>query len=203
MARISTTAPVSKIPRLDKDGWLRLERGDVEKGFAEADYILDGTYETPMQYNCSPMPRAVVCEWQGDKLTCWADTQLPLYLWRDLASSLNMPQSNIRLISNYAVGGYGGKSPEKTATLTAIMARRTGRPVKAVFTRAEDFIGTHHRISYLNYNKIGVKKDGTITAIYSRILANWGSDTRRPLHLSGHGDPRRLHHALPVGKFAG
>jgi xanthine dehydrogenase molybdenum-binding subunit len=169
-----------KIPRLGPDGWLRLEVGEVEKGFAAADFILEATHETPVQYNCSPMPRAVVCDWQGDKLTCWADTQLPLYLWRDLASSLNLPQANIRLNSNYAVGGYGGKSPEKTATLTAILARRTGRPVKAVFSRAEDFIGTHHRISYQNHNKLGVKKDGTITAVHSRITANWGSDSSSP-----------------------
>ena len=166
-----------RIPRLGEDGWLRLEAGDIDKGFAEADYILDGTYETPIQYNCSPMPRGVVCEWAGNKLTCWADTQLPLYLWRDLAHSLGIPQSDVRVIANYAVGGYGGKSPEKTATLAAIMAKRTGRPVKAVFSRTEDFIGTHHRISYKNYNKIGVRKDGTITAIYSKIIANWGSDT--------------------------
>jgi len=166
-----------RIPRLGEDGWLRLEAGDIDKGFAEADYILDGTYETPIQYNCSPMPRSVICEWAGDRLTCWADTQLPLYLWRDLAHSLGIPQSDVRIIANYAVGGYGGKSPEKTATLAAIMAKRTGRPVKAVFSRTEDFIGTHHRISYKNYKKIGVKKDGTITAMYSKIIANWGSDT--------------------------
>ena len=171
---------IVNIPRLDDDGWLRLEIGDVDKGFAEADHILDGDLETPMQYNCSPMPRSAVCEWAGDKLTCWADTQLPLYLLRDLTNSLEIPQSSIRVIANYAVGGYGGKSPEKTASLSAIMAKRTGRPVKAVFSRAEDFIGTHHRIGYQNYNRIGVKKDGTITALYSKIVANWGSDTVVP-----------------------
>ena len=171
---------IVNIPRLEEDGWLRLGTGDVDKGFAEADHILERTVESPMQYNCSPMPRSVICEWAGDKLTCWADTQLPLFLLRDLAGSLEMPQANIRIIANYAVGGYGGKLPEKTATLAAIMAKRTGRPVKAVFSRAEDFIGTHHRVSYENYNKIGVKKDGTITAIYSKILANWGSDTVVP-----------------------
>jgi xanthine dehydrogenase molybdenum-binding subunit len=168
------------IPRLNEDGWLRLEVGDVDKGFAEADYILDGTCETPIQYNCSPMPRAVVCEWTGEKLTCWADTQTPLFTWRDLANSLGIPQSNVRVISNYAVGGYGGKTPEKTATLTAILAKRTGRPVKVVYSRAEDFIGTHHRISYKNHNKIGVKRDGTITAFYSKIIAHYGRDASVP-----------------------
>lgn len=169
-----------RIPRLDKDGWLRLEVGDIDKGFSQADFILDSTLETPIQYNCSPMPRGVICEWSGDKLTCWADTQLPLWLWQDIARNLCIPQSSVRVIANHSVGGYGGKTPEKTATLVAIMAKKTGRPVKAVFSRPEDFIATHHRITYKNYNKIGIKKDGTITAMYSRIIANWGSDTATP-----------------------
>ncbi len=172
-------------PRMEEDGWIRLGVGDVEQGFSEADYILDGNYITPMQYCCSPNPRSVVCEWAGEKLTCWADTQLPLYLLRELSGSLDMPQANIRVIAHYAVGGYGGKSPEKTATLTAIMAQRTGRPVKSVFSRAEDFVGTHHRISYDTYNRIGVKKDGTITAMYSKILARFGSDTCVPCVCQG------------------
>lgn len=167
-----------QIPRLDKEGWLRLEVGDVEKGFAEADYVLDATFgDTPIQYNCTPLPRTVICQWVGEKLTSWADTQLPLFVWQDLSNSLGIPQANIRVIANYAVGGYGGKMPEKTATLAAIMAKRTGRPVKAAFSRAEDFIATHHRISYSNSHRIGVKKDGTITALYSKIIAHWGSDT--------------------------
>jgi CO/xanthine dehydrogenase Mo-binding subunit len=78
------------------------------------------------------------------------------------------------------VGGYGGKSPERIANLAAIMARRTGRPVKAVFSRTEDFIATQHRISYDCHCKVGVKKDGTITALDTRILAHWGSDTASP-----------------------
>ncbi|MBW2030250.1 MAG: xanthine dehydrogenase family protein molybdopterin-binding subunit [Deltaproteobacteria bacterium] len=171
---------IVKIPRLSEDGWLRLEVGDIEQGFKEADYILEGDLETPMQYNCSPMPRSVVCDWEGDKLTCWADTQLPLFLLRDLSASLKVPQANIRIIAHHAVGGYGGKSPEKTATLAAIMAKKTGRPVKAVLARSEDFVGTHHRISYRNHNRVGLTKDGKITAMYSKIMAHWGSDTVVP-----------------------
>ena len=176
---------IVKIPRMTEDGWLRLEVGDVEKGFKEADVIVEREYDAPMQYNCSPSTRAVICEWTGDKLTCYADTQLPLYLWRDLTANLKMPMSSIRVIANYAVGGYGGKSPEKTATLAALMAKHTGRPVKAVFSRAEDFIGTHHRIDYKNHHKIGVKKDGTITAMHTNFTAHWGSDTVVPCICQG------------------
>ena len=169
------------IPRLDKEGWLRLEVGDVEKGFAEADHVLEATFgDTPIQYNCSPVPRTVVCQWSGEKLTCWADTQLPLYVWQDLSNCLGISQANIRVIANYAVGGYGGKMPEKTAVLAAILAKRTGRAVKAAFSRVEDLIGSHHRISYSSTHRMGLKKDGTITAIYSKIIAHWGSDTTVP-----------------------
>jgi CO/xanthine dehydrogenase Mo-binding subunit len=170
-----------QIPRLDKDQWLRLEVGSIDKGFTEADHILEATFDwTPIQYNCSPKPRTVICEWTGEKLTCLADTQLPLFLWQDLSNCLGIPQSNIRVIANDAVGGYGGKMPEKTATLVAIMAKRTGRPVKAALSRAEDFISTHHRIRYKNYHKIGVKKDGTLTTGYHKIIAHWGADTAVP-----------------------
>jgi xanthine dehydrogenase molybdenum-binding subunit len=170
-----------QIPRLDKDHWLRLEVGDVDKGFAEADHIVEASFGwTPVQYNCSPQPRTVICEWTGDKLTCWADTQLPLFVWQDLAVSLSIPQANIRVIANSSVGGYGGKMPERVAILAAIMARRTGRPVKAAFSRAEDLIATHHRISYKNTHRVGVKKDGTMMALYNKILAHWGKDTTVP-----------------------
>jgi len=167
-----------QIPRLEKDGWLRLEVGDIEKGFSEADEIIEANFDwSPIQYNCSPQPRGVICEWMGEKLICYADTQLPLFVWQDLSNCLGIPQSNIRVIASYSVGGYGGKMPEKTAILTAILAKRTGRPVKAVFSRAEDFIGTHHRISYKNFHKVGVKKDGTLVAGYHRIIGHWGNDT--------------------------
>ena len=177
-----------QIPRLDKDHWLRLEVGDLDKGFEEADQIVEASFGwTPIQYNCSPKPRTVVCEWTGDKLTCWADTQLPLFVWQDLAATLAIPQASIRVIANGAVGGYGGKMPERVATLAAIMARRTGRPVKAAFSRAEDLIATHHRISYKNTHRVGVKKDGTMTALHHKILAHWGKDTTVPYICQGTG----------------
>lgn len=170
--------PTVNISRLDPaDHKLKLDYGDPDKGFEEADYIVENDDTTPVQYPCSPMPRGVVCEWVGDKLNCWADCQLPLYLLADLSKNLEIPQSAIHLVTHYVVGGYGGKSPEKTATLTAIMSQRTGKPVRSVFSRAEDFIGTHHRISYRNFNRMGVSKDGRIVAREHKTIADWGYDT--------------------------
>ena len=87
-----------------------------------------------------------------------------------------MPQSNVRLIS-CPVGGYGAKEPERTAVLTALLAKRSGRPVKTVFTREEDFIATHRRLNYKIYGKIGVKKDGTITSMYNKAITNFGASS--------------------------
>ena len=165
------------VPRCRPDGWLTLEVGDIEKGFAEADYTIEDTYETAIQYPCSPMPRSVVCQWTGDKLTCWADTQVAVRVWQDLAYCLGIPQSRVRLIATYPVGGYGGKEPQKIATLTALLAKRTNRPVRAVFSREEDFIATHRRLNYKAREKIGVKKDGTITAIQHKMITNFGRDS--------------------------
>ena len=166
----------SPSPRWRKDGWLPLEVGDVEKGFAEADRIVEGVYGSPIQCNCSPIPRSVVCQWAGNNLTCWADTQIPQWVSKDLAKCLGMPRSSIRVICNWTVGGYGSKQPEKIATLTALLAKKTGRPVRTVFTREEEFIATHHRPNYKGYERIGVKKDGTITAMSHRVIGNFGRD---------------------------
>jgi xanthine dehydrogenase molybdenum-binding subunit len=164
------------VPRCGPDGWLRLEVGNIDKGFAEANYILEGVYETAIQYNCSPLPRSVVCQWNGDKLTCWVDTQIPMFVWQDLAKCLGKPQSCVRLIADYTVGGYGGKEPGKIVVLAALLAKKTGRPVKAAFSREEDFIATHHRTNYKAYEKTGVKKNGAITAMSHRMITNAGRD---------------------------
>lgn len=165
------------IPRIRPDGWLPAEYGDPDEGFANADFIIEGVYESPAQAHCSPMPRSVVCEWNGDKLTCWADTQIPMFVTSDLAGCFGIPRCNVRVISSsYPVGGYGAKAPYITGILTALLAKKTGRPVKAAFNRAEEFIATHHRPGYKAYEKIGVKKDGEITAMQHRLIGNCGRD---------------------------
>ncbi len=156
------------------DGMLPLDFGDIEQGFAEADYIVEGTYESPFQHHVSPEPRSVLCQWIGDKLACWASTQVPQKLRLDLSICLGIPLSSVRVISTYTVGGYGAKDPEKTATLTALLARRTGKPVRTVFTRTEDFIGTHRRMDCKIHGRLGVKRDGAITTLHTKMITNFG-----------------------------
>ncbi|MBW1764382.1 MAG: xanthine dehydrogenase family protein molybdopterin-binding subunit, partial [Deltaproteobacteria bacterium] len=159
------------------NGVLPFEYGDVEEGFADADHIIDGTFESPFQHHVSPEPRAVLCEWIGPELTCWVSTQIPQAIREELSTGLDLPLSNVRVISSNTVGGYGGKQPNKTCVLVAMMARKTGRPVKAQFTRAEDLIATHRRIDAKIYGKVGIKLDGSLTALYTRMITNYGRDS--------------------------
>jgi xanthine dehydrogenase molybdenum-binding subunit len=159
------------------NGMLRLEYGDVEKGFAEADYVIKGTYSSPMQHNVSPEPRTVICRWVGNKVICWASSQSPQFTREQLSACLRIPLSDVRVISDYPIGGYGGKNPEKIAVLVALLSKRTGRPVKALFTREEDFIATWRRLDSKIDARVGVKRDGTITAIYTGMISNYGRDS--------------------------
>ncbi len=159
------------------NGVLSVEYGDVDKGFSEADEIIEGTYESPFQHNVSPEPRSILCQWMGKELNCWVSTQIPQAVRSELAECLSIPLSNVRVISTYSIGGYGGKQPGKIVVLTALLARKTGRPVKAVFTREEDFIATHHRMDAKIYGRLGMKKDGRITTLETKMISNYGRDS--------------------------
>ena len=172
---------IRKSPGCDPQGWIGLTIGDIDKGFAEAEYIVEGVYKTPIQATVSPMPRATVCQWSGNKLTCWADTMVPMAIWHDIARCLDIPQSDVRLIVPNPVGSYGRKEPEKTPILTAILAKRTGRPVKTAFTREEDFLISWRRVNFKAYSKAGLKKDGTVTTLSHKVIANCGADAQSPL----------------------
>lgn len=157
---------------------LTLEWGNVEKGFAESDLTAEGTYESPLQHPMSPEPRSVLCQWVGNKLMCWASTQVPQKVRRDLAALMGIPISSVSVIATYPVGGYGFKDPEKIAALAALLAKKTGKPIRAVLTRDEDFIGTHRRIDAKVYARIGVNKNGEITAISGKMITNFGRDSQ-------------------------
>lgn len=164
----------------------RNERGDVEKGFAEADLVFEQRYKTSHQVNSSPGMRCAVCEWTGDELTMWINAQGTSTPRNEIAWRLGIPASKVRVISDYSTGGYGsgnhasGTNNWKIAA--AVLSKVTGKPVKMEFTREEELIlgmGRHPHTSYL---KMGVKQDGTITAIDARCYVNTGA----------HGDYRVL-----------
>ncbi len=151
--------------------------GDIEKGFAEADYIREErfegnrTYQNPMEPHCS------IAEWdRHGKVTLYTSTQVVHYVHHQLARILNILQGNVRVIMTNVGGGFGAKAATTTIEIMSIfLARKTGQAVKMRFSREEMYLygrGRHKQIIDL---KIGVKKDGTITAVKQQAILEGGA----------------------------
>jgi 4-hydroxybenzoyl-CoA reductase alpha subunit len=154
--------------------------GEVEQGFAQADHVREERFVGNRTYQSPIEPHAALARWEhhGDKVTLWASTQTPHYLQRMLARVLDMPQGNVRVIKPAVGGGFGAKAETTALDLCAvILARKTGRPVLFKYTREEMF--RHFRGRHKQYMdlKIGVKRDGKITAVQSKIVLDGGAYT--------------------------
>ncbi|RPJ63752.1 MAG: xanthine dehydrogenase family protein molybdopterin-binding subunit, partial [Acidobacteria bacterium] len=144
----------------------RYQRGDVAKGFAEADVVLEETYRTSTQIHSPMEVHGSVAQWEGDQLTVWDTTQSIFDVQKGLARALKLPLSRVRVISRYMGGGFGSKiGANKHTVIAALLARRTGRPVKLVLPREDTFKAVGNRPAATMRLKAGVKKDGTLTAL--------------------------------------
>ncbi len=154
--------------------------GDIEKGFAEADCIREEEFVGNHVYQSPIEPHASIAYWENDgaTLVLYSSTQVPHYLHYWVARVLDLPLGKIRILRPPVGGGFGGKLDTTTQDLvTAIASRRLGRPVKMVFTRKEMFLhGRGRHKQYMRF-KLGVKKDGRITAFQSRIYLDGGAYT--------------------------
>lgn len=140
--------------------------GDFARAFATAPVRLDATYTTPDQSHAMMEPHASIASWDGDKLTVWTANQMIAWSCGDLAATLGMPKENVRLISPYIGGGFGGKLFVRSdAVLAALGARAAKRPVKVALARPFMFNNTTHRPATIQRIRIGATRDGKITAI--------------------------------------
>ena len=117
----------------------RYERGDVARGLAEADVVVEAEYRTQTVLHNALETHQAVCAWEGDELTVYVSTQ---YVWgvrRRVASRLGIPPDKVRVVCRYMGGGFGAKNGPGDATYVAAeLARRTGRPVRCALTRREE-----------------------------------------------------------------
>jgi xanthine dehydrogenase YagR molybdenum-binding subunit len=140
--------------------------GDFAAAFAVAPVRLDEIYTTPDQAHAMMEPHASIAAWNGDKLTLWTSNQMVDWSVADMAKTLGIPKENVRLISPYIGGGFGGKLFVRAdALLAALGARAAGRPVKVALTRPLMFNNTPHRPATIQRIRIGATRDGKITAI--------------------------------------
>ena len=139
-------------------------KGDIDKGFADADEIFDDTFRSQQVQHCSLEPHAVVAEWNGDRLTVWTSTQKVFLVRSGLADLFDLPEDKIRVIGSKVGAGFGGKNAMRLEPYAAALALKTGKPVRLVNSRAEEFFAAAGSVPAIVRVKTGVKKDGTITA---------------------------------------
>jgi xanthine dehydrogenase YagR molybdenum-binding subunit len=163
----------------------KTDKGDVAQGFAQADVIVEGTYVTQVQTHSALETHGVVARWEGDELTVWASTQGIFSVREELAQTLKIPASKIRVITEYMGGGFGAKFGARIEGLAAArLAREAGAPVKLFLNRKEEQLATGNRPSSVQQVRAGAKKDGTLTAL--QLIAhgtggtNGGSGTSGP-----------------------
>jgi xanthine dehydrogenase YagR molybdenum-binding subunit len=140
--------------------------GDFAGAFASAPVQLDVTYATPLQSHAMMEPHATLAMWDGDKLILHTANQMLNQGQKVIATTLKIPVENVRLISPFIGGGFGGKLwVNADAILTAIASRQLKRPVKTALTRQQIFHVTTHRSDTIQRLRLGTDRDGRILAI--------------------------------------
>ncbi|HEX7232689.1 MAG TPA: xanthine dehydrogenase family protein molybdopterin-binding subunit [Candidatus Binatia bacterium] len=139
-------------------------KGDIDRGFAEADEIFDDTFRSQQVQHCSLEPHAVVAVWNGDRLTLWTSTQKVFLVRSGLADLFDLPEEKIRVIGSKVGAGFGGKNAMRLEPYAAALALKTAKPVRLVNSRAEEFFAAAGSVPAIVRVKTGVRKDGTITA---------------------------------------
>lgn len=154
-----------------------IQRGNIEKAFQESDLIVENVYTTPMVEHCHLEPNAALAIVDSSgKVTVWSNTQLPFFIRDNLAQAFRMPLSKIRVILTPIGGGFGGKSGVfMCEPYCMALALKTGKPVKMVTTRKEEFIASTVRHPMRIETKTGVKKDGTLVGKQIRIVQDCGA----------------------------
>ena len=157
---------------------MRVRKGDIEKGFAQADVIVEGEYRTGYQEHAYLETQgALAVPEENGVMAIYGTMQCPFYVQGAVARVLGLPLSKVRVVQTTTGGGFGGKEdvPSLIASLAALMAWKAHRPVKLVLDRNEDLLTTSKRHPSIVRYKTGAKKDGTITAVEVEFFYNSGA----------------------------
>ena len=149
---------------------------DFEKAFAASSVTIDGNYTTPAHAAAPMEPPATLAYWEGSKLIVHCSAQLINSAQQGVASTLQVPLGNVRLVSRYIGGGFGSKLPiYGDVILTALAARELRRPVKTAMTRQQMFHVTSHRSNTVQRLRLGASSDGKLAAVGHEAWSNGAS----------------------------
>lgn len=140
--------------------------GDVKEGFRSAEVVVEGHYTTQVQTHSALETHGVVADWKPDMLTVWASTQGTSSVREELAGFFRIPMTQVRVITEYMGGGFGAKFGAGNAgVVAAALSKKTGAPVWLMLDRKEEHLSVGNRPSSDQMLRIGVNKDGSLSAI--------------------------------------
>ena len=149
------------------------ENGNLDEGFTQAAHIVEATYATHVITHVCLETHGAVCEWDGDKLTAWVSTQAVHGTKDGFARGLNIPATDVRVITQYMGGGFGSKfGPDSQGLICARLAKQANAPVKLMLDRKEEHLDTGNRPSATARIRAGVSADGTLVAFDAQ---SWGT----------------------------
>jgi xanthine dehydrogenase YagR molybdenum-binding subunit len=148
-------------------------RGNPEEAMRSAPVKVEAEYRIPIEHHNAMEPHAAIAVWQGDKLTVFDKTQGVYGVRQHLASSFNVPEENVSVISPYVGGAFGSSlRPNYYPSLTAMAARELKRPVKVVYTRTQMFTGHGYRPYTIQKVALGAERSGKLSAMIHEAVHN-------------------------------
>jgi len=186
---------------------IEIEKGQLDKGLAQADLVVEGEYRAGHQEQLYIEPNGVVAVPEDGGVTLYGSLQCPYYVHRALTVLLGLPAEKVRVVQTETGGGFGGKEeyPSMIAGHAALVALKSGRPAKLIYDRVEDMLATTKRHPAIVRHRTGVKKDGRLTAMDIDVVMDGGAYatlsavvlSRGMIHASG---PYRCDHVLARGR---
>ncbi|MBX6342436.1 MAG: xanthine dehydrogenase family protein, partial [Thermomicrobiaceae bacterium] len=148
----------------------RIRHGDVARGFAEADLVVEETFRTPAIQHVAMEPHVALAAWEGDRLTVYTGTQTPFNTRTTLAEVFRLPVERVRVVTRPMGGSFGCKVFPRIEPQAALLARVTGRPVRLALRRDEEFVTLTRHATVITI-RLGLARDGRITA--KEVAAYW------------------------------
>lgn len=183
------------------------EFGKVEQAFSEAYYVREDSFATQPVTHCALETHATIAQWdQAGRITIWSSTQSPFKICEALAYVLGLPLNKIRVVKPFVGGGFGGKADGLfPMDLCAVMlAKKTGRPVKIVNNREEEFTASRRRHPYVITLKTGVAKDGTLLAVDAKAISDAGAyNSWGPAIIGRAGVQLMMQYRIPNVRYEG
>lgn len=173
VAALDASAPIVQTDTNVHDRF-EIGQGDVEAGYAQADLVVEETYHCPAVQHVPLEPHVSLAQFEAGQLTIWSSTQTPYVVRDQLARIFKLPHTRVRVIVQTLGGGYGAKTYPKLEPIAALLAWKSGRPVRIALDRAEDFITTCRSAATIKL-KTGVMRDGTIVAARVQCFFNKGA----------------------------